>query len=123
MYRNPKFIGTKRHMQIKGVSMAKTFTAVVIFVNILLGVLLFLSNESIIASLAAGSHSQTPLLVTNFSIFSYVTTYFTYPGSPVAPALALSTPYYPFYIFMLALVLNICFIIKVLITKDKENKK
>jgi hypothetical protein len=99
--------------------MTKRFTVIIIAVNIVMGSILFISNQSIIAFLASHSGPPNPLIVRDFNILTILTAPYNPPGSEPIPTIAATTPYFPFYVFIFILMLNAIFIIKVLRTKDK----
>ena len=97
--------------------MTKKFTAIIIGVNMLLLGVLFVSGDSVMAYLASASHQSPPLMISSFNVFNYVMVPYQGGSSP-APAFAESMVYWPCYVFILGLILNIAFAIKLLLAKD-----
>ncbi len=92
--------------------MTKRFTAIIIVANVIMGLLLYLSSQLVLFNLNGAA-------VSGFDIFSiYVTPQQV--GSVIVPIEWLM-PNYPFYVFLLFLILNACFIIKLQI--DKKTKQ
>jgi hypothetical protein len=93
--------------------MPKRFTAVIIIANIIMGLLLYLSSQFMLSE-----------------INGYVLTGFNLIQIDLAPAqtgqviipIAMAGANFPFYVFVLFLIVNACFIIKLLISKEtKQN--
>jgi hypothetical protein len=79
-----------------------------------MGFLIFFSAQIIFISL-----SNNYLKVVGVSPFDISTNPITFPGSTIAPTVTKSSlPNYPFYLFALTLILNICFI--AILLKKKE---
>jgi hypothetical protein len=92
--------------------MTKRFTAIIIIANVIMGLLLYLSSQLVLFNLNGAT-------VSGFNIFSiYVTP--AQVGSVIVPIEWLM-PNYPFYVFLLLLIVNACFIIKLLNEKSKQN--
>jgi|GEM_PF-2614638 hypothetical protein len=88
--------------------MSKRFTAAIIGIDTLLLVLLFYSGASVMAYLVSVSQGLSPLLMNSFNVFSYVLV--PYEGGPSpAPAFAESFVYWPAYIFIVGIVINVVF--------------
>jgi len=98
--------------------MPKRFTAIIIVANIVLGSLLYLSSQLVLFDLNAPP--QSPVTVAGFNFFS-IGVQPPQVGSGVILPLAWGIPNYPSFFFALFLVVNACFIIKLLIDK-KQNR-
>jgi hypothetical protein len=99
--------------------MTKRFTGIIIIANVIMGLLLYFSSQLVLFSLNAPP--QNPVTVAGFNIFSI---YLQPPqvGSGVILPLVWGMPNYPSYVFLLFLVVNACFIIKLLMSKEtKQN--
>ena len=90
--------------------MAKRFAAVIITVNIILGVLLYLSSQLVLSDFNGST-------ITGFNIFSIGGAPSQVPGQAYPP-IAWSIPNYPIYVLLSLLVVNACFI-AVLIKQKK----
>jgi len=97
--------------------MTKRFTAIIIIANIIMGLLLFLSSQIVLLNL--NTAPQNPVIVTGFNIFSI---YVAPPqvGSSVILPIVENMPNFPFYVFLLSLIVNACFIIKLLSEETKQ---
>jgi hypothetical protein len=97
--------------------MAKRFTAIIIIANVIMGLLLYLSSQLVLFNLNAPP--QNPVTIAGFTIFSI---YVQPPqvGSGVILPLVWGIPNYPFYAFALFLIVNACFIIKLLISEESK---
>ncbi len=93
--------------------MTKRFTAIILTANIIMGLLLYLSSQLVLSELNGSTlsgYSLTSIGITPAQV-----------GQVTVP-IAMSLPNYPFYVFILFLVVNACFIIKLLISKEtKQN--
>ena len=96
--------------------MTKTFTAIIIIANIIMGLLLYLSSQLVLFNLNAPP--QNPVTVAGFDVFSI---YVQPPqvGSGVIVPIVWNMPNYPFYVFLLSLIVNVLFIITLQRRKDK----
>jgi hypothetical protein len=94
--------------------MAKRFTAIIIIANIIMGLVLFLSSQSVLTTL---SREEYPVIFA-VHISSIEVAYA--PSLTPVPALAWLMPNYPFYVFLLSLIVNACFIIKLQRSKDAK---
>ncbi len=96
--------------------MTRRFVAIIIIANTVMGSLLYLSSQLVLSSLNAPA--QNPITVSGFDVFSI---YVQPPqvGSRVILPIAWSIPNYPSYVFVIFLVVNACFIIKLLIDKKQ----
>jgi hypothetical protein len=95
--------------------MAKRFTAVIIIANIIMGLALYLSSQLILLNLSGGPNHE---VITGFNIFSIYVAYAQ--GSSPVPTIVWSLPNVPFYVFILSLIVNAFFIIK--LQRNKESK-
>jgi hypothetical protein len=86
--------------------MTKTFTAIVIIVNIVMGLLLYLSSQLVLLVLRG-------FIVEGVNIFSIYTGFVEPAGSLPIPTSRLPLANFPFYVFLFFLIANIFFIIKV----------
>ncbi len=92
--------------------MTRRFTAIIIIANVIMGLLLYLSSQLVLFNLNGAT-------VSGFNIFSiYVTP--AQVGSVIVPIVE-NMPNYPFYVFLLFLIVNACFIIKLLSEEAKQN--
>jgi hypothetical protein len=91
--------------------MAKRFTAIIIIANIIMSLLLYLSSQSLLTTL---SNEAYPVIF-SVDVFSIEISYA--PSLTPVPQIAWSMPNYPFYVFLLLLIVNACFIIKLIITQ------
>ncbi len=100
--------------------MTKRFTAIIIAANVIMGLvlyLLYLSSQLVLFNLNAPP--QNPVTVAGFTI----STIYVQPpqiGSGVILPLIWGMPNYPFYAFVLFLIVNARFIIKLLIEERKK---
>ena len=94
--------------------MTKRFTAIVIIANILMSLLLYLSSQLVLTTLSKEAYPVT----FGVNIFSIEIAYA--PSQTPVPALAWLMPNYPSYVFLLFLVVNACFIIKLLMSKETQ---
>jgi hypothetical protein len=83
--------------------MAKRFTFIIVIVNIMMGLLLYLSSQLVLSELNGAT-------LNGFNIFS-ISGGLSSENPPIA--LALKVPNFPFYVFVLFLLVNAYFIIKV----------
>jgi hypothetical protein len=88
--------------------MSKRFIGIVIGVNMLITSLLFLTGASLIIP---------NYIIKQFDFFQIIASYHNIPGEPAVGAI-LYAPYWPTYLFIIAVALNIVFIAKVLLAKD-----
>ena len=91
--------------------MARRFTSIIVVVNIIMGLLLYLSSQLVLSELNGAT-------ITGFNIFS-ISGGRSFENPPIA--LALKVPNFPFYVFILFLLVNAYFIIKM--QRDKETKQ
>ena len=97
--------------------MTKRFTGIIIIANVIMGLLLYLSSQLVLFNLNAPP--QNPVTVAGFTI----STIYVQPpqvGSGVILPLVWGMPNYPFYVFVLFLIVNACFIIKLLSEESKQ---
>jgi hypothetical protein len=93
--------------------MTKRFTAIILIANIVMGSLLYLSSQLVLSELNGATLS-------GYSITSIGITP-AQSGQVIVP-IAMSMANFPFYVFVLFLIVNACFIIKLLISKEtKQN--
>jgi hypothetical protein len=93
--------------------MTKRFTAIIIIANVIMGLLLYLSSQLVLSELNGATLS-------GYSITSIGITP-TQVGQVIVP-IAMAMANFPFYVFLLFLIVNACFIIKLLISKEtKQN--
>jgi hypothetical protein len=93
--------------------MTKRFTAIIIIANLIMGLLLFLSSQSVLTTLSREEYPVTFVVHISSIEIAYA------PSLTPVPALAWLMPNYPFYIFLLFLIINVYFIIKLQRSKDK----
>jgi hypothetical protein len=97
--------------------MSKRFTAIVIGVNLLIISLMFFSGVSVL-------HIGNPpsrLIINQFDLFRIESSYYSLPGEPAIDGNWYSI-YWPTYLFIIAVALNVVFIAKVLLAKENTNK-
>jgi hypothetical protein len=93
--------------------MTKRFTAIILIANIIIGLLLFLSSQSVLVKL-----SREPVIVEGVDVFSIYKAWAQIGSSPV-PTVVTSMPNFPFYVFLLYLIVNAYFIMKLQRSKEK----
>jgi hypothetical protein len=94
--------------------MAKRFTAIIIIANIIMGLLLYLSSQSVLTTL---SNEAYPVIF-SVGIFSIEIGYA--PSLTPVPQIVWAMLNYPVYAFLLLLIVNACFIVKMLLTKASK---
>jgi hypothetical protein len=94
--------------------MAKRFRAIIIIANLIMGLLLYLSSQSVLTTLSTEAYP----VIFSVGIFSIEIGY-AQSLNPV-PQIVWSMPNYPFYVFLLLLTVNACFIIKLQIGKESK---
>jgi len=93
--------------------MTKRFTATIIIANVIMGLLLYLSSQLML--------SETKGLVLTGYTLTTIGLAPAQTGQVIIP-IAISMANFPFYVFILFLIVNACFIIKLLISKEtKQN--
>jgi hypothetical protein len=96
--------------------MTKRFTAVIIIVNLLLGLLLYLSSQSVLLTLSGETYPVRFAV----GIFEIEVAYA--PSLNPVPTIAWLMPNLPFYAFLILLIVNFLFVIKLLTSKEtKQN--
>ena len=99
--------------------MTTKLTTAIIIVNVIMGLLLFLSSQQVLFDLNAPP--QSPVTVAGFNFFS-INVQPPQVGSGIILPLAWTIPNYPSYVFALFLVVDVIFIIKLQIDrKPKQN--
>ena len=99
--------------------MTTKLTTAIIIVNVIMGLLLFLSSQQVLFDLNAPP--QSPVTVAGFNFFS-INVQPPQVGSGIILPLARTIPNYPSYVFALFLVVDVIFIIKLQIDrKPKQN--
>jgi len=94
--------------------MTKRFSAIILIANIILGLLLYLSSQLVLTTLSGEAYPVT-FVVHLFSIeIAYA------PSLTPVPQIAWSIPNYPFYVLLLLLIVNACFIVKLLTSKETK---
>jgi hypothetical protein len=94
--------------------MTKRFTAIILVANIIMGLLLYLSSQLLLSELNGSTLS-------GYSITSIGITPTQVPGQVIVP-IAIEMANFPFFAFLLFLIVNVCFIIKLLASKEtKQN--
>jgi hypothetical protein len=93
--------------------MARRFSAIIIITNVIMSLLLYLSSQSVLIKL-----SREPVTVEGVDVFSIYKGWAQVGSSPV-PTVVTSIPNFPFYVFLLYLIVNAYFIIKLHRSKDK----
>jgi hypothetical protein len=93
--------------------MTKRFTATIIIANVIMGLLLYLSSQLMLSEI--NGSVLTGYTLTTIGLAPAQT------GQVIIP-IAMSMANFPFYVFILFLIVNACFIIKLLISKEtKQN--
>jgi hypothetical protein len=99
--------------------MKKRFPATIIIANIITGLLMYLSSQTMLSQLIGTLNNYVRVSGVNF--LSFIVGAVQVGSSPI-PLVILSEPNLPSYVFMLSLIVNACFIIKLLISKEtKQN--
>jgi hypothetical protein len=101
----------RRNSQESLTNMTKRFTAIIIIANVIMGLLLYLSSQLVLSELNGATLS-------GFNISSIGITP-TQVGPVIVP-IEMVMPNFPFYIFLFFLIVNACFIIKLLISKETK---
>jgi uncharacterized membrane protein YhaH (DUF805 family) len=95
--------------------MTKRFATIIIIANVIMGLLLYLSSQLVLSELKDATLSGFTL--TSIGIAP------TQVAGQVTVPIAMVMPNYPFYVFLFFLIVNACFIIKLLISKEtKQNR-
>jgi hypothetical protein len=89
--------------------MTKRFTATIIIANLIMGLLLYLSSQLMLSEI--NGLGLTGYSLTQISLAPAQT------GQVIIP-IAMAGANFPFYVFVLFLIVNACFIIKLLISKE-----
>jgi len=93
--------------------MTKRFTATIIIADVIMGLLLYLSSQLMLSEI--NGSVLTGYTLTTIGLAPAQT------GQVIIP-IAISMANFPFYVFILFLIVNACFIIKLLISKEtKQN--
>jgi hypothetical protein len=96
--------------------MAKRFTTIILIANIIMGLLLYLSSQSVLTTLSREEYPVTFVVHISSIEIAYA------PSLTPVPQIAWSIPNFPFYVFILFLIVNACFMIKLLTSKEtKQN--
>ena len=96
--------------------MTKRFTAIIIIANLIMGLLLYLSSQSVLITLSKEAYPVTFAV----GIFSIEIGYA--PSLTPVPQIVWGMPNSPSYVFLLFLIVNACFITKLLTSKEtKQN--
>jgi hypothetical protein len=93
--------------------MSKKFAAVIVAVNIALGIILFLSSQQLLLAL---SNPSAPMRVVSVGFFSVYTAWVQVGSNPV-PAIVAPIPNYPSYVFLAFGIVNVCFVVALLRSK------
>jgi hypothetical protein len=93
--------------------MTKRFTAIIIVVNLLMGLLFFLSSQLVLFNLKG-------FIVEEVNIFSISTGFPYSAGSTPIPTIRVQPVNFPFYVFLVFLIVNAYFIIKLQRNKEKQ---
>jgi hypothetical protein len=94
--------------------MTKRFTAIILIANVIMGLLLFLSSQSVLTTLSGEAYPVTFVVHISSIEIAYA------PSLTPVPQIAWSMPNYQFYVFVLFLIVNACFIIKLLTSKETK---
>jgi len=93
--------------------MTKRFTAIILIANVIMGLLLYLSSQLMLSEI--NGSVLTGYSLTQIGLAPAQT------GQVIIP-IAMALANFPFYFFVLFLIVNACFIIKLLISKEpKQN--
>jgi hypothetical protein len=99
--------------QIESAVMTKRFTAIIIIANIIMGMLLYLSSQLMLSEI--NGYVLTGYSLTQIGLAPAQT------GQVIIP-IAMVMANFPFYVFVLFLIVNACFIIKLLMSNEtKQN--
>ena len=91
--------------------MTKRFTAFILITNVIMGLLLYLSSQLMLSEI--NGSVLTGYSLTQIGLAPAQT------GQVIIP-IAMSMGNFPFYVFILFLIVNACFIIKLLISKETK---
>jgi len=91
--------------------MTKRFTAIILIANVIIGLLLFLSSQLMLSELNG-------TVITSYSL-TLIGSAPQQVGQVIVP-IEMALPNFPFYVFILFLIVNACFIIKMLSEKSKQ---
>ena len=92
--------------------MTKRFTAIILIANFIMGLLLYLSSQLVLSELNGATLS-------GFTLTSIGIAPTQVAGQVIVP-IAMVMHNFPFYVFLLFLIVNACFIIKLLISKETK---
>jgi hypothetical protein len=92
--------------------MTKRLTAIILITNIIMGLLLYLSSQLVLSELNGATLS-------GYSVTSIGITPTQVAGQVIVP-IAMAMANFPFYVFLLFLIVNGCFIMKLLISKETK---
>ena len=100
--------------------MTKRFTVIIVVANMIMGLFLYLSSQLLLFDLNASP--QNPVTVAGFNIF---TIYLQHPqvGSGIILPIVWGMPNYPIYAFAIFLLMNACFVILLLRSKETNVKQ
>ena len=93
--------------------MTKKFTTIIIIANVIMGLLLYLSSQLVLSEFNGAT-------INGFNIFS-ISGGQSFENPPLA--LALKVPNAPFYVFLVFLLVNAYFIIKLQRSKETKSNK
>ena len=94
--------------------MTKRFTVIIIIANIIMGLLLYLSSQSVLTTLSREAYPVTFVVHISSIEIAYA------PSLTPVPQIVWSIPNFPSYAFALFLIVNACFIIKLLISEESK---
>jgi hypothetical protein len=94
--------------------MTKRFTAIILIANVIMGLLLYLSSQLVLSELNGATLS-------GFTLTSIGIAPAPVAGQVIVP-IAIVMPNFPFYVFLLFLIVNACFITKLLISKENKTE-
>jgi hypothetical protein len=93
--------------------MPSRITKVIIIVNVIMGLLLFLSSQLVLLNLKG-------FIVEEVNIFSISTGFPYSAGSAPVPTIRIQPSNFPFYVFLAFLIINTYFMIKLRRSKEKQ---
>jgi hypothetical protein len=96
----------------------KRFPATIIIANIITGLLMYLSSQAMLSQLIGTMNNY--VRVSGVYFLSFFVGAVQVGSSPI-PLVVWSEPNLPSYVFMFSLIVNACFIIKLLSEKSKQN--
>ena len=97
--------------------MTKRFTAIILIANIIMGLLIYFSSQSVLLNLVGVQGNYTGVREVNF--WSIYVGAVSVGGSPI-PLVVYGIPNTPSIAFIFALMVNACLMVKLLTSKETE---